>query len=401
MLQKTASSKEIKLTKCQQIVFEHITEICKRSADYSCYKSIHNIAADCNISSKTANKAKHKLERLGKIKILEFANGKRKNKRHKLELVRKKVTPRRRLYDASGEYQDDVRWDEFERYSAECVNSLPKLDQVDLYVELGLRVVPLHYSDEGNCSCLNTECSKPAKHPAVRWKNYGEENKTSSKFWRKSSEHLKYNIGILLPPDVAIIDVDVRKFGHFTFQYLQEELGALPDTLMTKSGGGGSHSFYLIPKNTKLRSGSDMLGLGVDVLKCGNLVVAASSIHPSGNVYSWTNFCKPVPLPPDYLENLILNSSSTIKEIKKTKSSESGMVKSPAYILPDKIEKNHRTDTLFRYGCYLRGVGGLNQEQIQYALERENHRCVPKLNLVKLKEIAKCAAKYQPNKLKG
>lgn len=391
--------KEPKITPKQKIVFEHIKEICKASRDHSCYKSILNIAADCGINTKTANKAKHRFVKLGLIKIKEFPNGKRKNSRHKIELVNtKKVPSRNKLYDEGREYKKEVNWEEFNKYTAEYINKLPKLELIDLYVELGLRVIPLHYLDGENCSCGDVNCKKPAKHPAIRWKNYNEKNKTSSNFWRKNLENLKYNVGILLPPDVALIDVDTRKFGHLTFQYVEEELGSLPDTLDIKTGGGGFHRYYLRPKEVRIVSDSDALGIGVDVLASGRLVVAPPSIHPSGNQYLWTNFQMPESLPDDYLENLIIEEKEA-GSIKAEQVKEAEKV--PAHLLPDKITKDFRTNKLFKYACYLRGVHSLNQEEILEAVTRENeNRCEPKLETKKLKEIAKCAVKYPTNQEK-
>lgn len=391
--------KEPKLTTKQQQYFEHITEICNASRDHSCYKSVHNIAADLRMAVQTAQDAKHKLAELGRIKIKKIPNGKRPNERDKIELVKdEKLVPRNKLYDAREEYRKEVNWKDFSKHSAEHINNLSKLDQIDLYVELGLRVIPLHYLEGESCSCGDVNCKKPAKHPAIRWKNVNEKNKTSSKFWRKNAENLKYNVGILLPPDVAIIDVDTRKFGHFTYQYLEEELGCLPDTLDIKTGGGGFHRYFLRPKDVRIVSDSDALGLGVDVLASGRLVVAPPSIHATGNKYVWTTFQSPELLPADYLENLIVESETAVS-VKSDTTAEA--VKVPAYDLPERITKNFRTKKLFGYACWLRGVHGLDREKILYAVTRENdNRCEPKLDSAKLREIAKCAAKYPTNEEK-
>lgn len=390
--------KKPKLTTKQNQLLEHITEICNASQDHSCYKSILNIAVDCGMSPTTANKAKPKLVELGLIKITPFSNGKRKNKRHKIELVKaQKLSSRNKLYNERGEYKKEVNWEEFNKYSTEYINELSKLEQIDLYIELGLRVIPLHYMKGKFCSCGVINCKKPAKHPAIRWKKYNEKYKTSSNFWRESSENLKHNVGILLPSDVAIIDVDVKNFGHFTFQYLEEELGCLPDTLDIKSGGGGFHRYFLRPKDVRIVSDSNAFGLGIDVLASGRLVVAPPSIHPSGNKYLWTNFQSPELLPNDYLENLIIESSvlTSVEII-------NGTVNASADKLPDRIPKNFRTKKLFGYACYLRGVHGLNREAILYAITRENEkRCEPKLDSKKLVEIAKCAMKYPTNEEKN
>jgi hypothetical protein len=298
----------VKLSRNEKKVLEHITEICRTSPDKSCFKSIKNIAPDCGMALQTAHKAKHKLKEFGLITLREIPNGKRLNRRHKIELVLPKVEPRTNLQYEWREYRERVKWEEFDKYSAGYVNNLSKLDQIDLYVELGLRVIPLHFLDEGKCTCRQLDCKTPAKHPIIRWKNNGkktEEMKTSSNFWRKNSFNQKHNVGILLPDDIVIIDADKRRGGDIALKYLQEELGELSATLSAKSGGGGSHDWYLLPPEMKITSGSNVLANGIDILTAGNLVVASSSVHRSGNAYSWLRFGKPAELPADYEFSLL------------------------------------------------------------------------------------------------
>lgn len=155
----------VKLTKCQVTLFKHITEICGESPDGSCFKSIKNMAKDCKMALQTAHRAKHKLIDYKLITVKEFPNGKRENKRHKIELVLPKVEPRNKLWEEGREYRERVRWEDFDMYTAAYVNSLPKLDQIDLYIELGLKVIPVHFWNDSECSCIiltvNTKPSIP------------------------------------------------------------------------------------------------------------------------------------------------------------------------------------------------------------------------------------------------
>ena len=300
-----------------------------------------------------------------------------------------------KLWEGRREYREKLRWEDFDKYSAEYVNSLPKLDQIDLYIELGLRVIPVHFWIDGECSCLNPDCKHQAKHPAIIYKNRNEEFKTSSKFWCTQAANLEYNVGILLPEGVAIVDVDRRHGGHISLGYLQDDLGELPERLTVGSGGGGLHAWYLLPPPVlKIKSGTNALARGVDVLIAGNMAVAPPSVHPSGDAYRWLHFGSPAELPEDYLLNLSEKSAgeSALTEGHKT----------PVNVLPERIRKGFRTDTLFRYGYYLRGVHAATKEQILHALRRENEkRCNPRLPELKIRAIVKSCDKYEPNSVKA
>lgn len=85
---------------------------------------------------------------------------------------------------------------------------------------------------------------------------------------------------------VVVFEVDPKNGGLETLEKLEAEHGPMPETLTATSGGGGKHYYFCYP-------GYDLLTTigklpGIDVI-CGNgsYVVAAPSIHPSGNRYQW------------------------------------------------------------------------------------------------------------------
>lgn len=189
------------------------------------------------------------------------------------------------------------------------------------------------------------------------------------------------------------MDVDTRHYGHVSLEYLQDELCELPVRLTVGSGGGGQHIWYQLPPDLKIQSGTNALARGVDVLIAGKMVVAPPSVHPSGNAYRWLHFGKPAELPEEYLLNLLEKpfGDSSLTEDFKT----------PPYALPEQIRKGYRTDLLFKFGCYLRGVRDATKEQILHALQRENEkRCTPKLSELKIRAIVKSCDKYEPNSVK-
>lgn len=78
-----------------------------------------------------------------------------------------------------------------------------------------------------------------------------------------------------------VLDVDPRNGGHLTLEELVGKHGALPDTIMAQTGGGGSHYFLAVPDGQRLRH----IGRGIDIKRQGGYVAVEPSLHPSGNTY--------------------------------------------------------------------------------------------------------------------
>ena len=157
------------------------------------------------------------------------------------------------------------------------------------YAKHGLPVVPLHTIVDGRCSCGSVDCARPAKHPRT---SHGVKDATTDrnqiKHWR--AEWPEANIG-LAPSrerDVLVLDIDPRHGGNKRLRQLEIKLGALPETVTTKTGGGGRHLFFKHPSfNVRKDTARKLLGRGIDVLSDGCIVVAPPSRHASGRRYAW------------------------------------------------------------------------------------------------------------------
>ncbi len=64
-----------------------------------------------------------------------------------------------------------------------------------------------------------------------------------------TGRYTRANIGIRVPPNMIVIDIDPRHGGDETLAKLQAEHGELPDTLTTISGRGddGRHLYFRRP----------------------------------------------------------------------------------------------------------------------------------------------------------
>jgi KaiC/GvpD/RAD55 family RecA-like ATPase len=103
------------------------------------------------------------------------------------------------------------------------------------------------------------------------------------------------NIGIACEPSgIVVLDVDIAngKRGSESLAAINEQL---TPTLMAQTGSGGIHAIYSRPLGVPpsqrygFRDGLDLIGRGY--------VVAAPSVHASGNAYAWTNQKPIAPLP--------------------------------------------------------------------------------------------------------
>jgi putative DNA primase/helicase len=156
----------------------------------------------------------------------------------------------------------------------------------------GCYVLPVHWMENGHCSCGKEDCNSPAKHPLTK---HGEKDATIDPakieaWWRQWP-----CAGIAIatgPSRLVVVDVDGQK-GLTLFRKVS--CGDRPRTLMAKTGReGGFHVFY---RGTGIPS-SSMKGEHLDVRGSTGYVVVAPSGHASGAVYAWANANQPIaPVP--------------------------------------------------------------------------------------------------------
>jgi hypothetical protein len=100
---------------------------------------------------------------------------------------------------------------------------------------------------------------------------------------------------------VVVIDVD-SPGGEASLEVLEQELGALPQTLEAATGGGGLHLVFEYPGEHLGNTVGRLPGFEpplprVDLRADGGSIVAAPSVHVSGRTYRWLNNRPPAPAP--------------------------------------------------------------------------------------------------------
>jgi putative DNA primase/helicase len=200
------------------------------------------------------------------------------------------------------------------------------------------------------------------------------------------------NIGIATGDraGIFVVDIDPRNGGFETLAALEQKHGQFPDTLTAKTGGGGLHYYYRIPRGTKISSDANVLGPGVDIKGDGGFVVAPPSLHASGGVYEWDDPDRFVMDPPDWM----------IRELTRRGTGGSGVHKK-APPLPEVIGEGERDKTLLSHAGKLRRAG-MGEDEIYAALVPVNaSRCQPPMSDDQVRKIARSAARYEPGTTHG
>lgn len=126
-----------------------------------------------------------------------------------------------------------------------------------------------------------------AKRPAIAWKAYQRKCASDKSVRRWFGGKQNYNVGIVTGSlsGLVVLDVDPGHGGTGSLRALERKHGALPETMTSKTGGGGSHFYFAHPggdvhNRTNIKPGIDLRG-------DGGCIVAPPSIHPSGKPYTW------------------------------------------------------------------------------------------------------------------
>jgi hypothetical protein len=158
------------------------------------------------------------------------------------------------------------------------------LDAALKYALRGFRVLPLNGIRAGVCTCGDTDCRSPGKHPLTAHgaTEASADEMTIRGWWSKWPTA---NIGLAMGDAGCVaLDVDTRNLGHLSWEALIQANGALPETPTQRSGNGWH---YLVRIDTDaVRRCRGKLAPGIDV-KANGYIVAEPSIHHSGRRYAW------------------------------------------------------------------------------------------------------------------
>lgn len=126
-----------------------------------------------------------------------------------------------------------------------------------------------------------------AKRPSIRWQPFQDRraSKGDLKKWfeRRPDANLAVVTGAI--SGIVVLDVDVSHGGRESLKQLTDIHGPLPDTVESRTGGGGRHLYFRHPgREFRNRTGIEP---GIDIRGDGGVIIVPPSIHPSGKPYVW------------------------------------------------------------------------------------------------------------------
>lgn len=148
------------------------------------------------------------------------------------------------------------------------------LDAALRYAGMGFKIIPV----KGNRAFLK---EWPAKATTDR--------ATIQTWWR---EYPDSNVGLVPDGSFCIVDVDPRNGGDELAAAIEQQYGPMPETVMSITGGGGTHQYYRVNPLRKLRYKPGRFfepkREGIEVLGVGRAGVEWPSIHhQTQKVYQW------------------------------------------------------------------------------------------------------------------
>lgn len=201
----------------------------------------------------------------------------------------------------------------------------PMFDAMRQYRYVRLELIPL-----GNWQSKDSKGRSLAKIPAdSKWTTRTYRYKDVLERAVKGG----LNLGVRIPADVVVLDVDPRNFvdGQNSLTMLVQNTGLdLKFSPHVVTGSGGDHYYFSKPADIELVNSLEKYP-GIEFKSFKRQVVAAGSVHPNGEHYTWAIDSPPLTQMPDMpIEILRL-------ALKQPRLSERTHV--PGEITPDQLEK--------------------------------------------------------------
>jgi hypothetical protein len=302
-----------------------------------------------------------------------------------------------------------MNWELLKQYSAAEINRMSRVEQAELYMEVGFMVIPTHYpifgiSGDVSCSCKKEFCGSIGKHPNVQnFKHLTPETYQKSRvgYLRRFKRDKDLNIGFK-PSGYSVLDVDYTHGGSISLGLLREEFPGLDETLSVASANGE----HLYTSTVGLNQSVGLLGGGLDIRsdKTTGFIVAPCSLHKSGKEYQWSSIADLQKILGEWLN---VNDSPEVvnfaERVRKKTERNLKEIKIPSNVYPGYIiPEGQRYDTLFKFACRERGRGADAEHIFDVLVTIRDAYCEeskdPKdaVTDAELRSIAENAVRYYP-----
>lgn len=160
------------------------------------------------------------------------------------------------------------------------------------YARRGWQVFPIHDMAAGRCSCGGACGANAGKHPRTPhgWQD-ATTNPAAILNWWGRWPHANIGVATGERSGLVVLDVDLDKGGYRAFLAMLDALGR-PTllSLVQGTGGGGFHVLYRWPGyriGNSAKGLRERFGPGLDIRGDGGYIVAAPSLHRTGQRYQW------------------------------------------------------------------------------------------------------------------
>lgn len=224
------------------------------------------------------------------------------------------------------------------------------LDRALQYITSGWHLIPCHSIVNGACSCGKAGCHAPGKHPrTVNGIKDASRDEAAIRRWWTDWPDANIALATGKASGVWVLDIDPRHGGFESMDQWESDRGdPLPQTLVSRTGGGGRHLFFVYP-SAGIRGRNPWLA-GVDVKSDGGYVILPESTHISGGLYQWENYgvVRPAQAPSDLIASIQSGGRSS------GRSGGGGDEEIDFATILAGVPEGKRNDTLFRAGCRIR-----------------------------------------------
>ena len=130
------------------------------------------------------------------------------------------------------------------------------------YQKMGYSVIPVHFE---------------TKNPYFAWKGFQGKCATPDQIKKWWTTWPRASVAVITGKISGIVVVDVEAGGDISY---------LPDTVRSRTGGGGWHYFFRFDENDPVKNAGRIRDL-TDIRGEGGYIIMAPSNHKSGGVYEW------------------------------------------------------------------------------------------------------------------
>ena|GEM_PF-3976246 len=170
-------------------------------------------------------------------------------------------------------------------------------DQAIELALLGYYVVPLHWVDDGQCSCSDSKCDHAGKHPYGPLVRNGHKNSTRDtirirEWWDRFP---RCNIGIDLERSGVVV------VGPDSPHWLAEfEKRGVPETMVVQTGGGAGHQHFFYRRTDNCPIARKCQSGEYDILSGGYVVAAGSATTNPYVLVTSMRAVKDLPIAPEW-----------------------------------------------------------------------------------------------------